>query len=159
MDVCTQSPVRLPTMQDQISLTLKWGSVSGWGREHVRIVFASKGSHFLIYGFVQPITKLDYQNATAWFIDTPVALNLGMGQGACCYCLCHKRQPILHLWILSTNHQGHSPRWKAKNGSRSVDAYFQIRAVTLSLSLLHITAATMSVIHNSDQIACQLSYL
>jgi len=45
----------LPTMQDQKSLTLHWRSFSGWGREGVAIDFASEGSQYLIYRYLQPI--------------------------------------------------------------------------------------------------------
>jgi len=39
MNVWTQLPFRLPMMHDQQSMTLCWVSFSGWGGEHVSVVF------------------------------------------------------------------------------------------------------------------------
>jgi len=39
-----KATLRLPKMQDQKSLRLRWGSLSGWGRERASVVFATKGS-------------------------------------------------------------------------------------------------------------------
>jgi len=44
-------------MQNQKSLTLHGCEFSGWGREHVAIVFASEGGHHLVYGFLQLIAS------------------------------------------------------------------------------------------------------
>jgi len=67
IDVRNKSPVWLPNMEDQKSLTLRWPSFSGWDRDHVAIDFASKGGHYLIDGFVQPIadsiTKMQHQKS------------------------------------------------------------------------------------------------
>jgi len=45
MDVCNQSPVRLPKMQDQKSLVLSWCTFSGWGRERIAIIFPLKAAN------------------------------------------------------------------------------------------------------------------
>jgi len=55
--VCNQPQVRLPRMQVQKSLTFNWRSLSEWVRERVTMVFASKGSDWLIYGCLQPIAS------------------------------------------------------------------------------------------------------
>jgi len=50
MNVCIQLPLRLPTMQDQKSLTRYWLSFSGWGRECFSLVFDYKGSQYIRKG-------------------------------------------------------------------------------------------------------------
>jgi len=50
MIVGIQSPPRLPMMQEQKSFTCRWLSCSGWGREHVFLVFSYKGSWFIRKG-------------------------------------------------------------------------------------------------------------
>jgi len=46
MIICIQLPPRLPTMQEQKSLTCRWLSCSGWGRERVSLDIIYKGSRF-----------------------------------------------------------------------------------------------------------------
>jgi len=43
MTVCNQLAVGLPRTHDQISLTLRWRSISRWRRERVALMFANKG--------------------------------------------------------------------------------------------------------------------
>jgi len=50
MIVCIQSPSRLLMMQDQKTLTRRWLSCSGWGKERVSLVFSYKGSRFIWKG-------------------------------------------------------------------------------------------------------------
>jgi len=50
MIVCILSPSRLLMMQDQKSLTRRWLSCSGWGKEHVSLVFSYKGGWFIRNG-------------------------------------------------------------------------------------------------------------
>jgi len=50
MIICIQSPSRLLMMQDQNSLTRRWLSCSGWGKERVSLVFSYKGSRFIRKG-------------------------------------------------------------------------------------------------------------
>jgi len=47
MNVCIQLPLRLPKMQDQKSLTHRWLSFPGWGREHFSLVFDYKGGQYI----------------------------------------------------------------------------------------------------------------
>jgi len=47
MNVCNQSPLRLPKMQHQRFLTLCWLSFSGWSREHISPAFGYKGSQYI----------------------------------------------------------------------------------------------------------------
>ena len=47
MIFCIQLPHRLPMMQDKKSLTHRWLWCSGWGREHVSLVYSHKGGRFI----------------------------------------------------------------------------------------------------------------
>jgi len=49
IDVSNHSPIRLPMMQDQKSLSLSWRSLSRWGRECVALSSAYKGSQYWDY--------------------------------------------------------------------------------------------------------------
>jgi len=49
MDVCNQSPLRLPKMQSQKLLTLRWYSISEWGSDHVTFSFAYKWCQYSGY--------------------------------------------------------------------------------------------------------------
>jgi len=67
--VCIQLPPRLPMMQDQKLLMHHWLSCSGWGREHVSLIFGYTGSQYIRKG--KGLTKLNilqvavrYQNGT-----------------------------------------------------------------------------------------------
>ena len=50
MNVCIQLPLRLPKVQDQQSLTCRWLSFSGWGREQLSLVFDFKGGQYIRKG-------------------------------------------------------------------------------------------------------------
>jgi len=50
MTVCIQSPSRLLMIQNQKSLTRRWLSCSGWGKEPVTLVFSYKGCRFIRKG-------------------------------------------------------------------------------------------------------------
>jgi len=54
---CHKATLRSAKMHDQKSLTLHWRSFSGWGREHVAIVFAPQGGQYIIYGCLWPIAS------------------------------------------------------------------------------------------------------
>jgi len=45
MTICNLWPLRLPKMQDQKSLTLRWRSFPGWCRERLSPFFDHKGGH------------------------------------------------------------------------------------------------------------------
>jgi len=47
MVVCIQSPSELFMMQHRISLTRRWLLCSGWGSEHVALVFSYNGGRFI----------------------------------------------------------------------------------------------------------------
>jgi len=47
MTICNQWPLRLPKMQDQKALMLRWHSFPGWGREHVSPFFEYKGGQYI----------------------------------------------------------------------------------------------------------------
>jgi len=50
MNVCIQLPLELPKVHDQKSLTRRWLSFSGWGREWVSLVFDYKGGQYIRKG-------------------------------------------------------------------------------------------------------------
>ena len=50
MNVWIQLPLRLPKEQDQKSLTGRWLSFSGWGRERLSLVFDYKGGQYIRKG-------------------------------------------------------------------------------------------------------------
>ena len=50
MNICIQLPLRLSKMQDQKSLTCRWLSFSGWGRERFSLVLDYKGGQFIRKG-------------------------------------------------------------------------------------------------------------
>ena len=81
IDVCDHWPFRLPKMQDQQSLTLRWRSLSEWGRECVAFSFAYKGSLSLIYERLHPIATQIAQEVRPKIIDSPLTLIFRMGQG------------------------------------------------------------------------------
>jgi hypothetical protein len=86
MHVDNKSRIRLPMMQDQVSLTLSWRSFSGWGRECITAVFAFKCSYYLIFECLQAIacliTMMQHQNH--WCsIDTHFQHGTGSVLGLC----------------------------------------------------------------------------
>jgi len=86
IDVCEYSPIRLPNMQDQKSLTLHSQSFSDWGRECVTISFAYKGSRYVIYERLHPIATRITQGARPKIMDMPLTVIFRMGQGAVLAC-------------------------------------------------------------------------
>jgi len=49
IDIYSQLPLRLPMMQTQKSLTLRWLSISQWGSDHVSPCFVCKGGQYVGY--------------------------------------------------------------------------------------------------------------
>ena len=69
MTSCNQCPLWFPRMQDLKSLTLRWRSFPGWGREWLSTYFDHKGSHFIQTEHRPPIViilrlTVRYLNAT-----------------------------------------------------------------------------------------------
>jgi len=75
------------------------------------------------------------------------------------HCFAWKRLPIHCIWNITTDQHLHNPGCKAKNLWRSVDHHFQNGAVTVSLAVLPIQPANVSVMLNIDQITVQLPRL
>jgi len=86
IDVCNHSPIGLPKMQDQKSLTLRWRSFSEWVRECVTFSFAYKSSLYLIYERLHPIATQITQGARPKIIESLLTLIFRMGQGAVFTC-------------------------------------------------------------------------
>jgi len=64
MDYYYIATLRLAKMQDQWCLTLHWCSFSGWSWKHAATVFATKGSQYLIYAWLQRNRQSDYPRCT-----------------------------------------------------------------------------------------------
>jgi len=82
MNVWIQLPLRLPKEQDQKSLTRRWLSFSGWGRERFSLVFDYKGGQYIRKG--QRSTNVNilqsaigYRNATINRITRKPELEIG----------------------------------------------------------------------------------
>ena len=94
IDFCDHSTIRLPKMQDQQSLTLRWGSFSECGRECVTFSSAYKCSLYLIYEHLHPIATQITQDARLKIIDLLLTLVFRMGQGVFIACFWLQRRPI-----------------------------------------------------------------
>jgi len=70
MIACIQSPSRLLMMQDQKSLTCRWLSCSGWGKEHVPLVFSYKGGRFIRKG--QWCAKVNILRLTVGYLNATI---------------------------------------------------------------------------------------
>ena len=95
--------VWLPDLQNHKSLMLRWRSLSGYVREHVAVVFPSKGSQCLRDGCLQPIGTEIIHGVKLKIIDVPSTLILRMGQWPCCYLFCLYKMPIHRSWIRATD--------------------------------------------------------
>jgi len=111
-------------------LMLRWHSFSGCRRVHGTVVFAIKGCQYII-----------------------------KGRWPCCYLFYQSTRPIRPLCITTTKSLVNYRTHKTRNRWRSVDAHAQNAAVTVMLSLFPINAASMSVMHNNDQVTGELPYL
>jgi hypothetical protein len=82
MNVWIQLPLRLPKEQDQKSLTRRWLSFSGWGRERFSLVFDYKGGQYIRKGQQSTIVNIlrlamGYLNATINRISWIPELEIG----------------------------------------------------------------------------------
>jgi len=66
----------LPDLQDQKLLTLRWHSISEWGREREALSFASKDNQYHIYEWSQPFAKQSTNDARPKIFDTQLTLIL-----------------------------------------------------------------------------------
>jgi len=132
-------------MDGQQSLTLCWRSFSWWGREHFTLSFAYKGSQYLVYDYLQPITPQITQDTCPWIVDAPLTLISMMGQGALYFPVCLEMQLILRLWLFATYRPPEYPRYMTKNCWCSVDADFHDGPGSVSRSLWPIKAANTSL--------------
>ena len=66
----------LPDLEDQKSLTLRWGSISEWGREREACSCAYKASQDGIYEWSQPIAKQITNDARPKIVDSQLTLIL-----------------------------------------------------------------------------------
>ena len=70
MIVCIQSPSRLLMMQDHRSLTRRWLSCSGWGKERVTLVFGYKGGWLIWKG--QWCAKVNIVRLTLGYLNATI---------------------------------------------------------------------------------------
>jgi len=159
MNGCNQLALRLPKMHSRKSLTLRWSSFSERGSDCVIYSFAKKGCQYACYGWFRPRHHSITVLTRLKIVDTPLTLIVKMRQGAWYYYFWFGRQPILSLWMATTNwHLGY-PRCTAKNRWCSLEAHFQNGAVIVSLTLLPRKAASRLVMDSSNHLTIQLPYL
>jgi len=65
-----------PDLQDQKSLTLRWRSISEWGKERQARSFAYRAGQYFIYEWSQPIAKQITNDAGPRIVDPPLTLIL-----------------------------------------------------------------------------------
>jgi len=99
------------------------------------------------------------QGATPKIVDALLTLIFRLGMGPCHFLFCPSRLPICWLWIPQSKWHPNGLTYKIKNRWRSIDAYFQNVAVTVSISLFPIKAAHILVMDKTEQIGFQLTYL
>jgi hypothetical protein len=138
------SPPRLSKIHDQESLTLRWHSLSWWGRECFTFSFAYEGSKYYVYDYLQLVGPKVIHATWQIIIDAPLRLIVMMGQGEFYILFCLWRQPILRLWLSATCRPLGNPRYMTKNRWRSFDAHYQDRAGSVSPCVLPIKAANTS---------------
>jgi len=159
MNGCNQSPVRLPKMHRQKSLTLHRRSFSEWGSDHVIYSFPKKVCHYVGYGQHRPSHFAFTVHTRQKIVDALLTLIFRIGHGACCYYFWLERQPIPRLWMAAIIcHLGYTRR-TAKNCWCSVDAHFQNGAVTVSFTLLPRNVDSTLVMDSSDRVTFQLQYI
>jgi len=119
----------LPYMQELKQLTICWRSFSGCGREHVAVVFATKGCQYLINGCLQPIWTRITQGAKLKIADAPLTLILRMRRWPCCCLFCLNELPICWLCITVTKSLFKYHTCKTTNHWRSVDAHSNVLSI------------------------------
>jgi len=149
----------LPDMQDQILFKLRWHSVSWWGNVFVMRCLKWKPCHNIVYEILPHCDTQITQDPTPKIIDTPLTLNLRMGQRACWYYFHLGSQRRPQLCEAATNHHLAYTRCTAKYRWRSIDAHFQNGAGTMSYTLLPRKAASTLVMYSSHPVTFQLPYL
>jgi len=93
----------LRNMQQLKLLTLHWLSFSGCSREHVAVVFPSKGCQYLINGCQGPIRNWITQDSKQKIVDALSTLILRMQQWAYHCSFSQKRLSISENWMSTTN--------------------------------------------------------
>jgi len=122
-------------------------------------IFAYQGVQSSSYVLEYPCDVLISKYAWPRIVDDPLTLIFRMRQGECRCSFGPWRLPISHSWMSATNQNLHHPRCKAQYPWRCVDTHSLNGAVTVLLSLIPMTAANTSVMHNGNQINLQLPYL
>ena len=151
--VCDQERFRLPEMQDQKSLTLRWRSFWRWGRERVSFSFAYKGRQRFDYVYSLPCPVFITRLTGPKIVDTPLTLILKMGQGACCILFCLYRMPTHWLCVFTTKSRFYYPTYRTKNRWRSIDGHFEDGVGSVFLTLLPIKDANTLIMCIHYQVA------
>jgi len=81
---------------------LRWGSFSGWGREHDAIIFELDGSQYLVYKWLQPSATEVTQDAQPKIFDAPLKLIFRMGQQPYSALFCKAMLAVCWLRIAPT---------------------------------------------------------
>jgi len=137
-----QSPVRLPKMQDEISLTLHWRSIDAPLTLHWRSIDSPLTLHW---------RSIDAPLTLHWCsIDTPLTLIFRMVQWPCHLLFCQGRLPVRWLRIAATRSLFNYRTYKSKNRWRSVDAHFHDGAGSMMLLFLTWKAANTSFMNGCN---------
>lgn len=140
----------LPNSQGLTLIMLNWVSFSGFGREHVAVVFASEGWRNPINGCLQPIQQYITHNSKLNMVDSVLTLNLWMWQWQYRIVfpiymgpICRLCRPVMMLLITKCIYQN-------KNLWLSTDAHLDNGEVTVSRSGSLIKDSNLLIIHSTE---------
>jgi len=106
----------------------------GGCRGNIACLLAYKGSQLPVYRCLWSFATLITQDAKSKIVVARLTIIVKMGQEARSFRFCLERQPIQWLYITMTNSRWYYLTYMTKNHWRSVDAHFQDRAESMSLS-------------------------
>jgi len=88
---------RLSKIYDQESLTLRWHSLSWWGRQCLNLLFAHRGSQYYVYVYVQLVGPEVTKETWPKLVIAPLMLICMTGQGTFHGDFSIYTQPIRHI--------------------------------------------------------------
>jgi hypothetical protein len=139
--------LRLAIMQDQWSLTLHWCSISGRGRKHAAIDFASKGGQYLIYACFQTNRPLDYPSCKTKYNWQLVDAHFLDGAGSMSLVFLASKTATTSFLDVRKQSPYRLPRFNTKNRWHSIDAQFQDGTGNVSIICLPRKVANSSFIN------------
>ena len=138
MLIFDQSPLRLPKMESQKSLTLGWRWFSEWVSDCVTFSSAYKGCQWVDYEYFWPDQSLITIFTRPTIVDAPLTLTFRIGQWPCRCVFSLQRLAIHWLCESVTKLSSNYIPYMTKNRWRSVDAHFQNGAASMSFCSLPI---------------------